>query len=293
MQNLLFVMMLLSALLVDSQTHSGVNLQPSYYNNGNITIGWETMKKYPQIKSLRIEVEPDKVEQANEWIREASSEDYDLILTYHKYEVLGSDDVEELMEAAEWWKNNYRQLSQAGKFVVNIMNEWGSHDQTPKSYSDAYNSAISVIRSVYSGPLILDIPGWGQETNTAIDASPLLLDDDIVFSAHIYPQSYNQVAGHYVTSSDVKDLLLLTGRPCIIGEFGGITSYEFRTDSNACDVEAVVQAAKDVGYKAVYGWAWNGDGGDMNMVRPSWTENPTSSQYVETDYFWPILELLG
>ena len=30
--------------------------------------------------------------------------------------------------------------------------------------------------------------------------------------------------------------------------------------SGQCDVKAVVEAAKGVGYKAVYGWAWNGDG---------------------------------
>ena len=161
----------------------------------------------------------------------------------------------------------------------------GSHDQTPESFSAAYNNAISIIRSVYRGPLIIDIPGWGQETNTAIDASPLLNDDNIIFSTHVYPDSYNQVAGRYVTSSDVTDLLSLSGRPCIVGEFGLISE-------GGCDVEAVVNAAKAAGFQGVYGWAWNGDGGSMNMVSPTWSENPTSDTYIETDYCWVILEFL-
>ncbi|NLP58412.1 hypothetical protein [Lutibacter sp. B1] len=40
---------------------NGVNLQPSYYNSGNVTIGWDLMKTYPGIETVRIEIEPDKV----------------------------------------------------------------------------------------------------------------------------------------------------------------------------------------------------------------------------------------
>lgn len=106
------------------KTLSGVNLQPSYYNNGNVTIGWDTMKKYPQIRSVRIEIEPDKVEQGREWIRQANDHGYHMIVTYHKCAVLGSDDPGELLGAAQWWQTHYDYLSQAGDFDVNMMNEW-------------------------------------------------------------------------------------------------------------------------------------------------------------------------
>ena len=119
---LLFVTPFLTTVMC--QSSNGVNLQPSYYNNGNVTMGWDVMKKHSQIKSLRIEVEPDKVQQGYEWIRQASEEGYKLIVTYHKYEVLGSDDPVEVKKAANWWKDNYRYLSQAGSFDINVMNEW-------------------------------------------------------------------------------------------------------------------------------------------------------------------------
>lgn len=187
----------------------------------------------------------------------------------------------------------------------------GSHDQTAASYAQAYNDAIPLIRSVYTGALVLDLPGWGQETRTAGDASPLLADPHLVFSAHIYPQAYNQAAGRYVIPADMTDLLQQSGRPCIIGEFGdieassvestltAIAKYVLNTaiiaaavEGEQCDVKAVVEVAKESGFQAVYGWAWNGDGGQLNMLAPSWSEAPTAEKYGETDYFWTILNLL-
>ena len=87
-------------------------------------MGWGKMKQYPQIQSVRIEMEPDMVEQGREWIRQASAEGYHMIATYHKAEALGSDDAGELLQAAQWWEENYEYLSEAGEFDVNLMNEW-------------------------------------------------------------------------------------------------------------------------------------------------------------------------
>lgn len=179
-------------------------------------------------------------------------------------------------------------------FNIVICRDRGSHDMTPVGYSDAYNSAIAIVRSVYSGPLVLDIPGWGQETDVAIAASPLISDNMIIFSAHIYPQSYNQVAGRFVVPRDVENLLVESGRPCIVGEFGDIQLESTSSLKNIgqCNVQAVVEAAKTVGYDAVYGWAWNGDGGSLNMMSPAWYDNPYAEAYTENSYFWSIMKLL-
>jgi sugar phosphate isomerase/epimerase len=90
--------------------------------------------------------------------------------------------------------------------------------------------------------------------------------------------------------ADVVDLLEQTGRHCIVGEFGDVQPSP--VGSGQCDVKAVVEAAKGVGYKAVYGWAWNGDGGSLNMVSPSWSSNPVAAEYTVTDYSVSLLELL-
>ena len=182
---------------------NGVNLQPSYYNNGCVNFAWQLMQG---ISTVRIEIEPDRVLEAKSWIREAKNNGKNIIATYHEADVLGSDDAAQLTAAANWWKTYYSFLAEAGSFTINLMNEWGSHNQTASSYASAYNNAISIVRQVYSGTIIIDIPGWGQETHTAADASSLLTDGNIMFSVHIYNSAWNSRTGAYLVSSDLDYL---------------------------------------------------------------------------------------
>lgn len=283
-----FFLLIQSVSLVSS-FGNGVNFQPSYYNNGNVTFGFGLMKKYSQIQSIRIEIEPDKVTQAFQWIQEAYNAGYkDIIATYHTAP-LGEDDPCQLVEAAQWWISNYMYLKGAGDFIVNIRNEWGSHSISAENFAGAYNTAIEMIRTVVPShvPLIVDIPGWGQETYTASLASPLITDKHVVFSAHIYGGAYNGAYNRTVIPSDMESLYA-TGRDCIIGEYG--------MTSGDADVIAIVQHAQDIGFKAVYAWAWNGDGAadgkSLNMVLPNWIDDPLSTKYSESSYFYEVIDLL-
>lgn len=277
--------------------NNGVNLQPSYYNDGNVTFGWPLMAQHEEIRTLRIEIEPDKVEVAQMWLAEAVAAGFgsNIVVTYHKYEVLGSDDVSDLTDAAQWWVDNYDTLSAACGhcgFTVNLMNEWGSHAQTVESFSSAYNTALATIRTVYAtGDVVVDIPGWGQETSVAAGASPLLVDQHVVLSAHVYEGGWNAAANRYLVPSDM-DELAATGRPCLVGEFGFDSGVVNNPDSHV-NVAAVVQRAKEVGFVAVLAWAWNGDGGVvMNMVQPAWWKSPNSTRYHESEYFGEVIGLL-
>lgn len=258
---------------------NGVNLQPSYYNNGNVTIGWGLMKQQTNIKTVRIEIEPGFVTQAKDWISQAVSNGYAVVATYHKATVLGSDDATELTTAANWWKTNYAALSASGSFTINLMNEWGDHNITASAYATAYNSAISIVRTVYNGPIIIDIPGWGQETYTAYQAcktsTPTITDTSIVLSTHIYPGNWNQGRGHTFQASDLDDLTN-TGKPCIVGEFGNGTGN--------CDWSGCVDYAKTKKWP-VLAWCWNGDGNSLNMVSPAWAVNSTATTFATSSYF--------
>ena len=242
------------------------------------------MKVYPQINTVRIEIEPDKVSEGKQWIQNAVNHGYEVIATYHKCDVLGTDNSTELLNAAYWWVSNYEYLNSSGPFMINLMNEWGSHYQTPESYSDAYNAALAVLRQTYTGPVVIDIPGWGQETRTAHEASPLVIDLDVILSAHVYPNGWNEAAGHNLDMSDMNELMQ-SGRPCLIGEFG--------TDgSGPVNVSEIVTYAKNIGFVGVLAWAWNGDGGDMNMASPPWYDNPTAQTYEESNYFDDVIALI-
>jgi mannan endo-1,4-beta-mannosidase len=260
---------------------NGVNIQPSYYNGGNPDFGWSLMKTKTKIKTVRLEIEPDKVTQAKNWIAKAKSNGYAIIATYHKSSVLGSDNTADLNAAANWWKTNYNTLG--GGFVVNLMNEWGSHNISPANFASAYNSAISIVRQVYSGTIIIDIPGWGQETSTAACAvkgcatgQTKITDTKIVLSAHIYPGAWNQVKGRYNNTSDIDDLAS-SGRGCMIGEFGN-------SGGSGADWSGIVDYARNKGW-TVLGWCWNGDGGSMNMVTPSWATNGGATSFSTSSYF--------
>lgn len=267
--------------------HNGVNLQPSYYNSGQPNFGWSLMADYnDKIRTVRIEIEPSATDQAKSWIAAARSHGYFVIATYHDYTKLGSDNPQDLKTAANWWVKNYVSVTggNSTNFVVNVMNEWGSHTLPAGSYADAYNDAISSIRQVYKGHIVVDLPGWGQEFQTAAKASSQIHDQKVIFSAHLYPTAWNNNEGRYVQPKDL-DALSDSGRPCIVGEFG-------TKGSGSADVPSLVKHAKSLHW-TVLGWAWNGDGTGMNMVTPAWSDNPTASSFkIDPNYFNAIYDLL-
>jgi len=290
---------------------NGVNLQPSYYNDGNVSFAWDIMQKYDQIKSLRIEVEPDKVSLAHDWIKQASEHGYNIIVTYHKFENNGKDPIKFLLNAANWWVDNYESLNESGNFTINMMNEWSSHRLSSIDYANAYNQAIALVRTVYNGDIIIDIPGYAQEINKAVNASSLLIDKEgyinkLIFSVHIYPMGFQTKSEpgsvselvseseseseelekiHWLTSNDL-DILLTTGRPCMIGEWG------LRPYHKPDNVTDIVIHAKNIGFLSIIAWAWNGDGNDLNMMTPSWNDDPTATEFTESDYFYRIIDYL-
>ena len=77
---------------------------------------------------------------------------------------------DELIAAANWWKQNYAALRKGGAFVINLMNEWGDHTLSANAYATAYNAALKIVRQVYSGKVVIDASGWGQEANVVANA---------------------------------------------------------------------------------------------------------------------------
>ncbi|HYP16395.1 MAG TPA: RICIN domain-containing protein [Opitutus sp.] len=267
---------------------NGVNLQPSYYNNGNVNMGWSLMNSQSAIGTTRIEIEPDKVTQARTWISQARANGKTVIASYHKASVLGSDSTSELTAAANWWRSNYSTLNSSGSFTVNLMNEWGSHSISSNAYASAYNSAISTVRQVYGGAIVVDIPGWGQETRTAAEAvrgtnGTRINDTNIILSTHIYPGAWNQRTNNWLQNSDL-DEMGNAGRPCIVGEFGN--------GSGSANWSGLVDHARSKGW-TVLAWAWNGDGGSLNMVTPSWASNATATSFSLSSYHNVVYPKLG
>ncbi len=282
---------LTSALLLGATSafaaSNGVNIQPSYFNGGNPNFGWSLMNANTKIKTVRIEVEPGFVTQAKTWIAGAKSNGHPIVLTYHKASVLGSDSASELAAAGTWWRNNFSTLNASASFQINLMNEWGSHNISSNSYASSYNTAISSVRNVYSGNIIIDIPGWGQEPVTAAAAvkgtnGTKINDTNITLSSHVYPGAWNQAANHWLTAADL-DTMGGAGRSCMLGEFG--------TGSGSADWSGIVDNQRNHGW-SVLGWAWNGDGNSLNMCSPSWASNGGATSFSKSSYFATVYNKL-
>lgn len=261
---------------------NGVNLQPSYYNGGNVTFGWNFMHAHPLIKSVRIEIEPGRADEAIGWIAQAKAHNLQIVATYHKKDIIVTDnDAQDVMDAANWWVANYARFG--GGFLINLVNEWGDHDISADDYAAAYNPAIAALRAVYHDAVIIDLPGWGQEVHTAVSAIPLINDADIVLSAHIYKSSNTYYTHAFLTPADL-DEMDGCGKPCIVGEFGN-------QGDGDCDWSACVDSAKTRGW-TVIGWCWNGDGEGHNMVSPFWGVNANPAAFTEGPYFNTIYDKL-
>ncbi|GGA81168.1 cellulase family glycosylhydrolase [Puia dinghuensis] len=270
---------------------NGVNLQPSYFHGGDVDLGWSLMKAYPKIRTVRIEIEPGQEKNGRRWIAEAKAHGYTVIATYHKHKAIMSDDPTELIAAGEWWKSHYLTLG-GGGFFVNLMNEWGSHSIGVSAFAAAYNQAIALVREIYSGPIIIDCPGGGQGTTLLAAAvegrdGMGITDSNIILSAHFYPHGYNGVKKKRSQIDDLDDLEN-TGKPCIIGEFGDDPAIQGETNWSA-----IIDYARSKGWP-VLGWAWNGDGGKMNMISPQFQpfDAVATKQYHISNHFVTIYNRL-
>lgn len=274
----------------------GVNLQPAYYCSGEQDLGWDLMNEYPDIETVRIEIEPPTggetsatLSDIRRWIDEANANGYQVIATYHHWPSNGSGDPQDLQDAANWWVENYDYLSQNSSFTINLHNEWGTHEVSVSEYGSAYDSALSKLRdSNYDGTVICDVPGYGQEPQIAADSVGYIGDDNIAFSVHVYAKAWNEYAGEPLKESHLDYLNSNQPYPCLVGEFGPLGPDD-RTDWSA-----VVDHAKELGWP-VLGWAWNGDGESdpMNMISPFWGDDCSATSYSKTSYFDTVYNKLS
>jgi hypothetical protein len=262
----------------------GVNLQPGYYCEGEVAVDWSLLAAQSAVETVRIEVEPPgmgateaDLSTVKGWIDAASDRGYTVVATYHHHPQIGSADPGTLQNAADWWVAHYDYLTRDSPVVINLMNEWGDHTVSADLYARAYDIALDTVRSGtdYDGPIVCDLPGYGQGVDRAVRAVGDLDDENLVLSTHLYPQAYDAGRERVLRPGDL-DRLAETDYPCVVGEFGD------RGEGRA-DWSALVDRARELGWPLL-AWAWNGDGGALNMVDPDWSEHCEGARRTN-DYF--------
>lgn len=188
-------------------------------------------------------------------INQAKAKGLVTVLEVHDH--TGFDDPSRLDIAVNYWLEMKDLLNDNKDYViVNIANEWLGTWNKAQVWTDTYVNAIKKLRNAgLENVIMVDAPGYGQETQPMIDNCQTVLNADktgnTMFSIHMY-----SVAGENesVVKSNI-DRMLAKGVCTVIGEFGDF--------QNGGDVdEATIISYSEDKKIGTLAWSWKGNGGN-------------------------------
>ena len=199
--------------------------------------------------------------------------DNHLIAIVEAHDATGSDNIQDLENAANYWIEMKNVLiGNEANVILNIANEWaGSWDSS--TWASGYQQVIPKLRNAgIKNTIMVDCAGWGQYPKSIADAGQSVLQSDsqknIMFSIHMY-----EYAGAYGAVQNNIDSSLAVGAPLCIGEFG------IKHTNGPIDYKTIMSysQAKGVGY---LGWSWKGNSSELaylDMVQ-DWTGTQLTEQ---------------
>lgn len=182
--------------------------------------------------------------------------DNHLIAIVEAHDATGSDNIQDLENAANYWIEMKNVLiGNEANVILNIANEWaGSWDSS--TWASGYQQVIPKLRNAgIKNTIMVDCAGWGQYPKSITDAGQSVLQSDsqknIMFSIHMY-----EYAGAYGAVQNNIDSSLAVGAPLCIGEFG------IKHTNGPIDYKTIMSysQAKGVGY---LGWSWKGNSSEL------------------------------
>lgn len=182
--------------------------------------------------------------------------DNHLIAIVEAHDATGSDNIQDLENAANYWIEMKNVLiGNEANVILNIANEWtGSWDSS--TWASGYQQVIPKLRNAgIKNTIMVDCAGWGQYPKSIADAGQSVLQSDsqknIMFSIHMY-----EYTGAYGAVQNNIDSSLAVGAPLCIGEFG------IKHTNGPIDYKTIMSysQAKGVGY---LGWSWKGNSSEL------------------------------
>lgn len=199
--------------------------------------------------------------------------DNHLIAIVEAHDATGSDNIQDLENAANYWMEMKDALiGNEDHVILNIANEWGGAWDS-SNWAAGYQQVIPKLRNVgIKNTIMVDCAGWGQYPKSIADAGQSVVQSDsehnLIFSIHMY-----EYAGAYGAVQNNIDSSLAVGAPLCIGEFG------IKHTNGPIDYKTIMSysQAKGVGY---LGWSWKGNSDDLaylDMVE-DWAGNHLTEQ---------------
>ena len=182
--------------------------------------------------------------------------DNHLIAIVEAHDATGSDNIQDLENAANYWMEMKDALiGNEDHVILNIANEWGGAWDS-SNWAAGYQQVIPKLRNVgIKNTIMVDCAGWGQYPKSIADAGQSVVQSDsehnLIFSIHMY-----EYAGAYGAVQNNIDSSLAVGAPLCIGEFG------IKHTNGPIDYKTIMSysQAKGVGY---LGWSWKGNSSEL------------------------------
>ena len=182
--------------------------------------------------------------------------DNKLIAIVEVHDATGSDNIQDLQKAADFWiEMKSALIGNEANVILNIANEWGGAWDSA-NWAAGYQQVIPKLRNAgIKNTIMVDCAGWGQYPKSIADAGQSVVQADsqnnIVFSIHMY-----EYAGAYGAVQNNIDSSLNVGAPLCIGEFG------IRHVDGPIDYKTIMSysQSKGVGY---LGWSWKGNSDNL------------------------------
>jgi mannan endo-1,4-beta-mannosidase len=197
------------------------------------------------------------------------------------HDATGKDSYTDLEKLVNYWlKSDVKAVvSKHAKYImVNIANEYGSHNKTSWDWKEDYKKAITALRNGgINTLLVIDAPGWGQNSNGPLWYGQELINHDpkhnILLSVHMY--------GSWNDPQKIKDKIdefKSKNLPLLIGEFG--YNYNNGTNNLGCKVDhkVLMQKCQEKGY-GYMAWSWYG--------------NNTENKWLDMTSDWKTLNYWG
>jgi mannan endo-1,4-beta-mannosidase len=158
-----------------------------------------------------------------------------------------------VLQAPQWTKLNK-------SLIVNIANEWGPSDSTV--WRDSYIAAIASLRAVgYTGPILVDSGGCGQDDRDLVKYSRAVFDSDpernIMFALHMYGGTNDYSASIRSITNGRRTVITLKDTspthpfaPTFNGRnnsYSGITSYQLSGVQGMTQANGEEPALQNVG----------------------------------------------
>ena len=200
--------------------------------------------------------------------------EYGMVAILEVHDVTGSDKIDDLLTAANYFANLAPVLKGTEPYVIiNSANEW-HNSSAGTNWRDGYVKAIPVIRNAgLRHCIMVDAGGYGQSAATihtyGKEVMAADVDNNILFSIHMYGGAGN-------TNKVVPNIdgVINQGLALCIGEFGW-----FHSDGDV-DEEKILSYCKEknVGWLA---WSWYGNGSPVEYldVVKDQTADPVLASY--------------